>query len=132
MSQQSSSVTQGFNQGISAALAPLVCIRFAMCCSAAFVSFIDNYQHRKLLDTYTIITSLATNGWCQLKLLAGEAFRSQGCVVPKAGPGGADGGIDLIQRKDERRALVQSKQWKRQQVGNSVVREIYGSLVHHN
>ncbi|MGE8250861.1 MAG: restriction endonuclease, partial [Stenotrophomonas bentonitica] len=39
--------------------------------------------------------------------------------------------IDLILRKDGRRILVQCKQWKRQQVGVSVVREMAGLLAHH-
>src|SRR5690606_1561061 len=33
--------------------------------------------------------------------------------------------------KDGRRTLVQCKQWKRQQVGVSVVREMAGLLTHH-
>lgn len=45
--------------------------------------------------------------------------------------GGADGGIDLVLRRDGKRTLVQCKQWRHQQVGVSVVREMYGLLAHH-
>jgi restriction system protein len=58
----------------------------------------------------------------------GEAFRRQGYTVEETSLGGADGGIDLILRKDGRRTLVQCKQWKRQRVGVNIVREMAGLL----
>src|SRR6185312_9455482 len=70
-------------------------------------------------------------GWRQFELLVGEAFRRRGYVVEETGLGGADGGIDLILRRDGRRTLVQCKQWRRSRVPVSVVREMYGLLAHH-
>ena len=46
--------------------------------------------------------------------------------------GGADGGIDLILRKDGQTTLVQCKQWQNRQVGVKIVREMYGLLLHHH
>jgi restriction system protein len=45
--------------------------------------------------------------------------------------GGADGGIDLILRKDGQTSLVQCKRWKTQSVGAPVIREMFGLLAHH-
>ncbi len=66
-------------------------------------------HRRRLLDTRTTLESLAAGGWRQFELLVGEAFRRQGYAVEETGLGGADGGIDLILRKDGRRTLVQCK-----------------------
>ncbi|MEA9786393.1 restriction endonuclease [Xanthomonas campestris pv. raphani] len=93
-SQQSGLISQGFNQGISAAFAPIAWMLLSMCWLAALASFIASYQHRKLLDTLTSLESLAANGWRQFELLAGEAFRRRGYTVEETGLGG--GGIDLI------------------------------------
>ncbi len=41
---------------------------------------------------------------------------------------GADGGVDLILRKDGRISLVQCKQWKVFSVGVSIICELFGIL----
>ncbi|WP_340647787.1 restriction endonuclease [Pseudoxanthomonas winnipegensis] len=131
ISQQGGPLAQGFNQGIGAMLAPLAWMVLAVCWIGAVASFARSRHRRKLLDTRTDLESLSQGGWRQFELLVGEAFRRQGYAVEETGLGGADGGIDLILRKDGRRALVQCKQWKRQQIGVSVVREMAGLLAHH-
>jgi len=89
-------------------------------------------QHRnKLLDAQQGLESIAALGWRHFEQLVGEAFRRQGYNVEETGLGGADGGIDLILRKGGRRVLVQCKQWRQRQVGERVVREMLGLLVHH-
>ena len=70
-------------------------------------------------------------GWREFEMLVGEAFRRQGYMVEETGLGGADGGIDLILRKQGRTELVQCKQWRSRQVRPAVVREMWG-LVHHH
>lgn len=69
--------------------------------------------------------------WRQFEQLTGEAFRRQGYIVEENGLVGADGGIDLILRKNGQTTLVQCKQWQNRQVGVTVVREMYGLLMHH-
>jgi restriction system protein len=98
---------------------------------AALASFIGRRSRRQLLDKQTGIDSLRQMNWRQFELLAGEAFRRQGYTVEETGLGGADGGIDLILRKNGQTTLVQCKQWQNWQVGVKVVREMYGLLVHH-
>ena len=68
--------------------------------------------------------------WQQFEQLTGEAFRRQGYAVEETGLGGADGGIDLLLRKYGQTTLVQCKQWRNRQVGVSIVREMYGVLIH--
>jgi len=132
LSQHGGMLAQGIAQHSDSTLAPLAWIVLIVCWIAALFSFLGARHRRRLLDTRTTLESLAAGGWRQFELLVGEAFRRQGYSVEETGLGGADGGIDLILRKDGRRTLVQCKQWKRQQVGVSVVREMYGLLAHHH
>jgi len=112
--------------------APLAWVLLIVCWLAAIGSFISRRRRRRnLLDSQTGIDSLRQMNWRQFEQLAGEAFRRQGYVVDETGLGGADGGIDLILRKDGQTTLVQCKQWQNWQVGVKVVREMYGLLVHH-
>lgn len=66
--------------------------------------------------------------WQQFEALVGEAFRRKGYAVTETGGGGADGGIDLILKRDGETFLVQCKQWKAYKVGVSIVRELYGVM----
>lgn len=113
------------------AFAPLAWLVLIACSLAALMSFIRARQDRQLLDTRTGLDSLAALGWKEFERLVGEAFRREGHIVEATGLGGADGGIDLILYRDGRRTLVQCKQWRRQSVPVSVVREMYGLLAHH-
>ncbi|WOB51439.1 restriction endonuclease [Xanthomonas hydrangeae] len=130
-SHQGGMLSQGFAQQSSGMLAPLAWMLLGVCWLAALFSYLGTRGRRRFLETRTSLKSLAAGGWRQFEQLVGEAFRRQGYSVEETGLGGADGGIDLILRKDGRRTLVQCKQWKRQQVGVSVVREMYGLLAHH-
>lgn len=130
-SHQGGMLSQGFAQQSSGMFAPLAWTLLGVCWLAALFSYLRTRSRRRFLETRTSLESLAAGGWRQFERLVGEAFRRQGYSVEETGLGGADGGIDLILRKDGRRTLVQCKQWKRQQVGVSVVREMYGLLAHH-
>lgn len=98
---------------------------------AAIASFIGHASRRKLLDRQTGILSLRQMSWRQFEQLVGEAFRRQGYAIEETGLGGADGGVDLILRRNGQTTLVQCKQWQNRQVGVKVVREMYGLLAHH-
>lgn len=130
-SHQSGMLSQGFAQQSSGMFAPLAWTLLGVCWLAALFSYLRTRSRRRFLETRTSLESLAAGGWRQFEQLVGEAFRRQGYSVEETGLGGADGGIDLILRKEGRRTLVQCKQWKRQQVGVSVVREMFGLLAHH-
>lgn len=104
---------------------------FGMCAIGALASFFNARRTRRLLDTRTGLESIAALGWRDFERLVGEAFRRRGYNVEETGLGGADGGIDLILRRDGRRILVQCKQWRRERVPVNVVREMYGLMAHH-
>jgi restriction system protein len=97
----------------------------------AAMSWFGQQHRRQLLDAQQGLESIASLGWRHFEQLVGEAFRRQGYTVEETGLGGADGGIDLILRKNDRRVLVQCKQWRQRQVGAKVVREMAGLLAHH-
>lgn len=99
--------------------------------SARLPHFFKSRRTRRLLDTRTGLESIAALGWRDFERLVGEAFRRRGYSVEETGLGCADGGIDLILRRDGRRILVQCKQWRRQRVPVNVVREMYGLMAHH-
>lgn len=111
--------------------APLAWMFLAACTLCALVAFANARKRRRLLDAQTGLDSIAAIGWRDFERLVGEAFRRQGYSVEETGLGGADGGIDLILRKDGRRTLVQCKHWRRRQVPVNVVREMYSLLAHH-
>ena len=112
-------------------LAPLAWMLLVGCWIGALFSFLNRDKRRRLLDSQTGIESLRAMRWSEFEMLTGEAFRRQGYAVEETGLGGADGGIDLILRKSGQTTLVQCKQWQNRQVGVTVVREMYGLLVHH-
>ncbi len=65
--------------------------------------------------------------WQQFEALVGEAFRRKGYTVAETASG-ADGGIDLVLKKEGETFLVQCKQWKAYKVGVTTVRELYGVM----
>ena len=110
---------------------PLAWVFLGLCVIAAVASFLKARRKRRLLDTRTGLESIAALGWRDFERLVGEAFRRRGYTVEETGLGGADGGIDLVLRRDGKRTLVQCKQWRREKVPVNVVREMYGLLTHH-
>ena len=97
----------------------------------AVISALFGKKRRGLLDNQTDADSLRSLSWKEFEWLVGEAYRRKGYLVEESLGGGADGGIDLIIRKDGRTRLVQCKQWKVQAVGAPVIREIFGLVAHH-
>lgn len=122
----------GLGQGLSASpYAPLAWAVLGLCWFAALASYIGARRRRHLLETQTGLESIRSLSWRQFELLVGEAFRRQGYAVQETGLGGADGGIDLLLRKNGELTLVQCKRWRTQRVDVKVVREMFGLLAHH-
>jgi restriction system protein len=113
------------------AWAPIAWLVLGICWLGALLSYIGGRKRKHLLETQTGLDSLRTMSWRQFEMLVGEAFRRRGYAIQETGLGGADGGIDLILRKDGKTTLVQCKQWKTQRVDVKVVREMFGLLAHH-
>ena len=115
---------QLFAKGI-APFAPLALIIFGMFAAGSF--WFGN-RRRRLVDEQTSLESLRNTSWKHFEFLVAEAYRRQGYQVEYSLGRGADGGLDLILRKDGRTSLVQCKQWKVFSVGAPVIREMFGLL----
>ena len=103
------------------------------CLIAAVVSVYRRHERKRLVSHVTSASSSDALGdmtWCEFEVLVGEGFRLQGYEVSETG-GGADGGVDLVLRKEREKFLVQCKQWKAFKVGVTVVRELYGVMAAH-
>jgi restriction system protein len=74
------------------------------------------------------IAVLTRMSWQEFEQLIAEAFRHRGYSVLENLQGGADGGVDLVLKKDARVFLVQCKHWRHSSVGVSVVRELNGVI----
>jgi restriction system protein len=93
-----------------------------------FVSLFNAWQKGELFKNQTGLSSIRKLSWREFEVVIGEAYRKQGYTVAEnAGPG-ADGGIDLLARKEGETVLVQCKHWKAQKVGVATVREMFGLL----
>ncbi len=92
------------------------------------ISMFNAWRKGELFRSQTGLTSLLRLSWREFEEVIGEAYRKQGyAVVENAGPG-ADGGIDLVAKKEGETILVQCKQWKSEKVGVPTVREMFGLL----
>lgn len=131
LAHQHSPLLQGL-AGLAPLFAPIAWLVLFTFTMAAAKSFFDSRHRRRLLDAQTGLDSIAAMGWRDFERLVGEAFRRRGYTVEETGLGGADGGIDLILRRNGQRTLVQCKQWRRQKVPVNVVREMFGLLAHHD
>jgi restriction system protein len=102
-----------------------------LCLVAAAVSFIRRRKREALIGNVTSSRSadaLDAMSWREFELLVGEAFRLRGYKVEEQGGAQADGGVDLVLRKDGETFLVQCKQWKAFKVGVEIVRELFGVM----
>ncbi len=95
---------------------------------AAIVSVVRQQFRKRLLDQQTSLESIRVLSWQDFEMLIGEAFRRDGYTVEECGGSAPDGGIDLILRKDGKKAVVQCKHWRAMQVGVKPVRELYGIM----
>lgn len=97
----------------------------------ALTSFLNRRKRRSLhqeVQQSHAPDALERMSWREFEMLVGEGFRQRGYAVQESGGGGADGGVDLVLRKDGETFLVQCKQWKALKVSVSVVRELYGVM----
>lgn len=106
-------------------LVPLACLL------GALVSALRRQQRKSLAADMARAASTETlhaMSWREFEMAVGEGFRQRGYQVEETGGAGADGGVDLVLRKDREKYLVQCKQWRAQKVGVIVVRELYGVM----
>lgn len=97
----------------------------------AFISFFRRKKRETLLNDTKRRgkqSALLEMSWREFEMLIGEVFRIRDFTVTELGGNGADGGVDLILKKDNETYFVQCKQWKAYKVGVQIVRELYGVM----
>jgi restriction system protein len=92
------------------------------------ISILRSWKNAWMLDRQTGLDSLRELSSKQFEDLLGEAYRRQGYGVEETLGGGADGGVDLVLRRDGDVTLIQCKRWKGRPVPVQTVRELYGVL----
>ena len=105
------------------ALAPFVAAGFALMAAALALA---RWRRRRLLDRHRSLEALRAMRWQDFEQLVGEYYRRRGYRVRETGGGGADGGIDLILKRDGETWLVQCKRFANAAVGVKPVRELLG------
>ncbi|MCX5812331.1 MAG: DUF2034 domain-containing protein [Proteobacteria bacterium] len=81
-----------------------------------------------MLKGQTDINSIRNLSWRSFEDLIGEVYRRDGYSIEGNTNLGADGGIDIIAKKDGETILVQCKHWKAYKIGVKTVREMFGLL----
>jgi restriction system protein len=94
----------------------------------AGISALRAWKTAHLLERQTGIDSIRDLPWKRFEDLLGEAYRRQGYQVQETLGGGADGGVDLVLRREGAVTLVQCKRWKGKPVPVQTVRELFGVL----
>lgn len=92
------------------------------------MSALRSFKKGQLLRGQTGLSTIRDLSWRGFEELVGEAYRRQGYSVIENSGQGADGGVDIVVRKDGETILVQCKQWKARKVGVRTVREMFGLL----
>jgi restriction system protein len=113
------------------ALAPLAWIVLTLGLVGTLASLFTGSRRRRLLESRNGLDSLRDVSWLDFERLVGEVFRRRGYAIEELGGSGADGGVDLMLRRDGAVEIVQCKQWTNRQVTVSTVREVFGLLQHH-
>jgi len=86
-------------------------------------------RSRTLLAEQTGLHSLHDLPSKRFEDVIGEAYRRQGYYVEEMLGSGADGGIDLVLRKNGNVVVVQCKRWRGKPVPVQIVRELYGVMI---
>ena len=67
----------------------------------------DSFRISRRFNQQAGIADIRNLSWQQFEMIVGEAFRRRGYSVIENGGGGADGGVDLVLRKDGKKLFVQ-------------------------
>lgn len=78
----------------------------------------------------TVSEKLRELDWFQFEKVTAAVMRAGGYAVERRGGAKADGGIDLIARKEDEIIAIQCKHWQAWDVGVKTVREFLGAITH--
>lgn len=83
-------------------------------------------DRRRLFERNQELQNIRQLSWQRFEELIAEAYRRRGFSATITGGGGADGGVDVILRKESETVLIQCKHWKTFKVDVPKVRELLG------
>jgi restriction system protein len=106
----------------------VVVITFGLLAISAF-SALRSLRSSSLLDVQTGLDSLRDLPWKRFEDVIAEVYRRQGYDVKEMLRTGADGGVDLLLRKDGHVVVVQCKRWRGKPVPVQAVRELYSVMI---
>lgn len=95
------------------------------------VSIFRSKYRKRLIEEQMSLETIRNLSWQDFEKLVGEAFRRKGYAVTEVGGGGPDEGIDLVLTKEGKTTLVQCKNWRRDSIGVTTIRELYGVMAAH-
>lgn len=94
-----------------------------------FVAQVAKLFRRNLLSRQSGVDTVRKLSWREFESLVGEVYRRKGYRIDERG-GSGDGGVDIVAVQGREKVLIQCKHWKTWRVGPSVVRQMYGVLIH--
>ena len=89
-------------------------------------SFVRGKKRILLFNSQKDMETLRSLSWKDFERLVGEVYRRKGYTIVETGGGGADGGVDLVLKKNGETIFVQCKHWKMDRVGIVIIRELLG------
>ena len=96
---------------------------------AVFAGQMERSKRGKLFAQTQQLADLRHMSWRDFERLVADTYRKLGYQVTERGGPSPDGGVDLeIIDHEQRKGLVQCKQWKSSKVGVKPVRELLGVL----
>lgn len=91
-------------------------------------SFVRSSRYSRLLLRQQSVQNIRGLHWSEFERLLAAYYVQMGYVVDVTGGGGADGGVDLVLKRQAETVLVQAKNWRTSSVSVSVVREMRGLM----
>lgn len=130
----------GFSSGIFRGVAQmgpfLANIAVLFFCATTVLSLastaVKRHKGTGLFGKQTDMDTLRSLSWRNFERLVGEVYRRKGYTITETGGGGADGGVDLVLKKNGETIFVQCKHWKMERVGVVIVRELLGVVYDRN
>jgi restriction system protein len=124
-------VTEALFAPAARGLEPVARIWALICGLAAIGSAVRGFFVARKFNQQNSLDDVRSLSWRQFESVVGEAFRRRGYLAIENANEGADGGVDLVLRKDGEKFFVQCKQWKKSSVGVKPIRELLGVVSAH-
>lgn len=96
---------------------------------AGILSALRILLNKNLLKSTKSIEDIKKLSWKEFEDVIEAYYRERGYEVIHTGYDSADGGIDLIAKKENEKIIIQCKHWKAYKVDVKVIREMYGLMV---